>query len=61
MPSLAERFDSGAVLLADGATGTNCQDMGIEPGVAPEEWVFEAPERVASLLVALPRRAVTWC
>ena len=34
------------MLLADGATGTNYQDMGIEPGVAPEEWVFDAPERL---------------
>jgi len=36
-------------VLADGATGTNYQDMGIEPGVAPEEWVFDAPERVQEL------------
>jgi 5-methyltetrahydrofolate--homocysteine methyltransferase len=36
-------------LLADGATGTNYQNMGIEPGVAPEEWVFDAPERVREL------------
>src|SRR2546423_3378548 len=42
---LAER----TVLLADGATGTNYQNMGIEPGVAPEEWVFDAPERVQEL------------
>ena len=27
-------------MLADGATGTNYQNMGIEPGVAPEEWVI---------------------
>ncbi len=37
------------MLLADGATGTNYQDMGIEPGVAPEEWVFDAPKRVRDL------------
>lgn len=37
------------MLLADGATGTNFQDMGIEPGVAPEEWVFDAPQRVRDL------------
>jgi 5-methyltetrahydrofolate--homocysteine methyltransferase len=36
-------------VLADGATGTNYQDMGIEPGVAPEEWVLDAPERVREL------------
>jgi len=40
MPSFAERLDDRGVLLADGATGTNFQDMGIEPGVAPEEWVL---------------------
>ena len=37
------------VVLADGATGTNYQRMGIEPGVAPEEWVFDAPEKVQEL------------
>jgi methionine synthase I (cobalamin-dependent) len=42
---LAER----AVMVADGATGTNYQDMGIEPGVAPEEWVFAAPNRLREL------------
>lgn len=49
MPSFAELLDTRAVLLADGATGTNFQDMGLEPGVAPEEWVFDAPERVTAL------------
>src|SRR5579859_7376167 len=49
MPSFLQTLDERGVLLADGATGTNYQDMGIEPGVAPEEWVFDAPERVASL------------
>jgi len=42
---LAER----AVLLADGATGTNYQNMGIAPGMAPEEWVLDAPENVQEL------------
>jgi 5-methyltetrahydrofolate--homocysteine methyltransferase len=37
------------VVVADGATGTNYQRMGIEPGVAPEEWVFDAPEKVQEL------------
>jgi 5-methyltetrahydrofolate--homocysteine methyltransferase len=36
-------------VLADGATGTNYQRMGIEPGVAPEEWVFDAPDKVQQL------------
>lgn len=49
MPSFAELLASRPVLLADGATGTNYQDMGIEPGVAPEEWVFDAPDNVRAL------------
>ena len=49
MPSFTDALAGGAVLLADGATGTNYQDMGIEPGVAPEEWVFDAPEQVRAL------------
>ena len=36
-------------MLADGATGTNYQNMGIEPGVAPEEWVIDAPDQVREL------------
>ena len=49
MPSFADLLAARRPLLADGATGTNYQDMGIEAGVAPEEWVFDAPERVQEL------------
>jgi methionine synthase I (cobalamin-dependent) len=49
MPSFSECLAGGRVLIADGATGTNYQDMGIEAGVAPEEWVFDAPDRVGEL------------
>ena len=49
MPSFADLLAERPVLLADGATGTNYQEMGLEPGVAPEEWVFDAPERVREL------------
>ena len=42
-------FFDGPVLLADGATGTNYQNMGIEPGVAPEEWVVDEPAKVQEL------------
>ena len=49
MPSFVDLLAARPVLLADGATGTNYQEMGIEPGVAPEEWVFDAPERVREL------------
>lgn len=37
------------MLVADGATGTNFQNMGIAPGVSPEEWLFAAPEKVGEL------------
>jgi methionine synthase I (cobalamin-dependent) len=49
MPSFVELVAERPVLLADGATGTNYQNMGIEPGVAPEEWVVDAPEKVQEL------------
>ena len=49
MPSFTDLLASRTVLLADGATGTNYQNMGIEPGVAPEEWVFDAPDNVRAL------------
>lgn len=49
MPSFTDALTRRGTLLADGATGTNYQDMGIEPGVAPEEWVFDEPDRVRGL------------
>src|SRR5947209_20213880 len=49
MRSLIDLLTRRGVLLADGAIGTNYQDMGLEPGVAPEEWVFDAPEKVTEL------------
>jgi methionine synthase I (cobalamin-dependent) len=49
MPSFAELLAERPVLLADGATGTNYQDLGILPGVAPEEWVLDEPDNVRGL------------
>ncbi|MFL5964039.1 MAG: homocysteine S-methyltransferase family protein [Gaiellaceae bacterium] len=49
MPSFLQLLAERPVLLADGATGTNYQNMGIEPGVAPEEWVVDAPQNVQEL------------
>ncbi len=48
-PSFSELLRTRGVLLADGATGTNYQDKGLELGVAPEEWLFDAPELVLEL------------
>jgi 5-methyltetrahydrofolate--homocysteine methyltransferase len=43
------QLSQGHVFLADGATGTMLQSMGLEPGRAPEAWVFERPEGVRAL------------
>jgi 5-methyltetrahydrofolate--homocysteine methyltransferase len=47
--SFVDRLASGEVLVADGATGTNYQQMGLGIGVAPEEWVEVEPEKVLAL------------
>ena len=44
-----ERLERGDVLIADGATGTTCQRMGLPIGVAPEEWVVTDPDRIVDL------------
>ena len=49
MPNFLDLLQARTVLLADGATGTNYQNMGIEPGVAPEEWVVDEPAKVQEL------------
>src|ERR1700737_3490969 len=47
-----DRVNAGDVLVADGATATNYQQMGMGIGVAPEEWVFEQPDKVLGLHAA---------
>jgi methionine synthase I (cobalamin-dependent) len=47
--ALLERLQAHEVLVADGAIGTNYQRMGLGLGIPPEEWVFDAPEKVLSL------------
>ncbi len=49
MPSFNDFLSDRSVVIADGAMGTNFQNMGIEPGVAPEEWVIDEPDRVRDL------------
>ena len=44
-----ERLNTGQVLVADGATGTNLQAAGLPPGTSPEEWVFDQPDRIRAL------------
>ena len=47
-----DRLNAGEILVADGATATNYQQMGMGIGVAPEEWVFDQPDKVVSLHAA---------
>ena len=44
-----DRLAAGEILIADGATATNYQQMGMAIGVAPEEWIFDEPEKVLGL------------
>jgi 5-methyltetrahydrofolate--homocysteine methyltransferase len=47
--SFVDRLSAGEILVADGATATNYQQMGMTIGVAPEEWVFDQPDKVLGL------------
>jgi 5-methyltetrahydrofolate--homocysteine methyltransferase len=47
--SFSDRLRAGDVLVADGATGTNLQAVGLPPGASPEEWVFDQPDRIRTL------------
>src|SRR5512135_243139 len=47
--SFSERLNLGEVLVADGATGTNLQTVGLPPGTSPEEWVFDQPDQIRAL------------
>lgn len=46
---LAELIAHKGVLLADGATGTNLFEMGLESGEAPELWNESQPDKIAKL------------
>ncbi len=48
-PSFNQALATRPWLLADGATGTNYFQMGLESGDAPEMWNFDHPERVRDL------------
>lgn len=46
---LANRLKESRVLLADGATGTNLFQMGLQTGDAPELWNIDHPDRITRL------------
>ncbi len=47
--SFNDRLMAGEILVADGATGTNLQVVGLPPGTTPEDWVFDQPDRIRAL------------
>ncbi len=47
--SFLGRLQAGKVLVADGATGTMLQAMGLEPGEPPERWLLEKPDKIRAL------------
>ena len=47
--SFMDRLNAGEILVSDGATGTNLQSAGLALGVPPEDWVFDAPEKILAL------------
>ncbi len=46
MVSLAERLNQPGTIMMDGATGTQLQQMGLPPGMAPDLWNVHNPEAV---------------
>ena len=49
MNKFLERLNSGEVLVADGATGSNLQKMGLKPGRPPEDLIFDDPDTILKL------------
>lgn len=47
--TLTDLLDQRPLLLADGATGTNFMDMGLEPGFPPDLWNVSHPEKPRDL------------
>ncbi len=52
MNKFLHRLNAGEILVADGATGTNLQKMGIQPGTPPETLVMDDPDTVLKLETA---------
>lgn len=49
MNRFLERLNSTETLVADGATGTNLQRLGLKPGTPPEDLVIDQPELLLEL------------
>jgi 5-methyltetrahydrofolate--homocysteine methyltransferase len=44
-----ERLNSDEILVADGATGSNLQKMGLKPGKPPEDLIIDDPDTLLNL------------
>src|SRR5215211_7977637 len=49
MNKFLERLNAGEVLVADGATGSNLQKMGLKPGRPPEDFIIDHPDIILEL------------
>lgn len=49
MNKFLERLNTGEILVADGATGSNLQKMGLKPGRPPEDLIIDTPDTVLKL------------
>ena len=49
MNKFLERLNSGEILVADGATGSNLQKMGLKPGKPPEDLIIDDPDTLLKL------------
>jgi 5-methyltetrahydrofolate--homocysteine methyltransferase len=64
MNKFLEQLNAGAVLVADGATGTNLQKMGLKPGIAPEDLIIDNPDillQLAGSFVAAGSNIILTC
>jgi 5-methyltetrahydrofolate--homocysteine methyltransferase len=49
MNKFLERLQSTKTLVANGATGSNLHKVGLQPGIAPEDLVFDQPDMILEL------------
>jgi len=49
MNTFLQRLLSDQALVADGATGTNLQKVGLEAGAHTEDWLIDHPDRILEL------------
>ena len=47
--SILDRLKAGGILISDGALGTMLQAAGLEPGICPETWNADFPEKVEAI------------